>query len=96
MIFSHLTQKQKKGIQSATIFETQDLILKSSKSFKGVSAIGYSKNQWNKKVKQTLYWGENNLTPLSQNRLKPANRSKFKILSINSFKTGSRKRNTFK
>lgn len=69
VIFTHLTRKQKKGIQSATIFETQDLILKSSKSFKGVSAIGYSKNQWNKKVEQMLSWEESNLIPLDQNRL---------------------------
>jgi len=68
VIFSHLTQEQKKGIQSATIFETQDLILKSPKNFKGVSAIGYSKNQWNKKVEQMLSWEENNLIFLDKNQ----------------------------
>ena len=68
VIFSHLTQEQKKGIQSAIIFETQDLILKSYKNFKGVTAIGYSKNQWNKKMEQIFSEEENNLNSLNLNK----------------------------
>ena len=53
-IFSSLTQEQKNGIRSAFVFETQDLIVKSPTGFKGISAIGYSKNQWDKKAEQTI------------------------------------------
>ncbi len=52
-VFSSLTQKQKEGIKEALIFENQELILQSSSGFKGVSAIGYSKKQWDKKVLQS-------------------------------------------
>ena len=61
IIFSSLTQEQKKGIKSAFVFEKQDLILKSQKGFKGVSAIGYSKQQWDKKVLQNSDFTENKL-----------------------------------
>ena len=57
-VFSSLTKKQKGGIKEAVIFETQNLILKSSKGFKGVSAIGYSKDLWGKKNLQTSFFTE--------------------------------------
>ena len=60
IIFSELTEEQKKGIQSAFVFETQDLILKNDQGFKGVSAIGYSVGQWNQKREQSLSWTKNN------------------------------------
>ena len=53
-VFSDLTKEQKKGIKTVVIFETQDLILKSSEGFKRVKAIGYSKKQWNQKVEQAV------------------------------------------
>ena len=49
---SFLNEKQKNGIKETIVFETQDLILKSKEGLKGVSAIGYSKQQWNKKILQ--------------------------------------------
>ena len=55
-IFSSLTKKQKEGIKEAVIFETQNLILKGSKGFKGVLAIGYSKDLWEKKILQTSFF----------------------------------------
>lgn len=54
IIFSGLTQEQKEGIQSAFVFETQDLILKTSEGFKGIVAVGYSKKQWGKKILQSV------------------------------------------
>ena len=56
IIFSKLTQAQKESIKTALIFETQDLILKSAESFKGVSATGISQNQWDQKVGQISSW----------------------------------------
>ena len=41
-----LSAEQKQGIQSVKTFETQELILKSPKGFKGVSAKGYQKSTW--------------------------------------------------
>ncbi len=63
-IFSHLTSEQKKGIQSAVVFETQDLILKSQKKFKGVSAIGYSQSQWDETAYQALFEPSNKAAAL--------------------------------
>ena len=65
IIFSALTQKQKDGVKEVSIFENQELILKGPKIFKGVSAIGYPKNQWDNKVLQTYSWTESNLEPNS-------------------------------
>lgn len=56
IVFSNLTKEQKEGIQSALVFETQDLILKNTTKLKGVSAIGYSQNQWREVVLQSSLW----------------------------------------
>ena len=68
VIFSSLTQEQKNGIRSAFVFETQDLIVKSPTGFKGISAIGYSKNQWNKKAEQIVPWTKSHLDSLNLNQ----------------------------
>lgn len=61
ILFSSLTKKQKEGIKETIVFETQDLILKTTEGFKGISAIGYSANQWDKKVSQASSLTEINL-----------------------------------
>ena len=53
-LFSNLTPEQEKGIKKIIVFETQELILKSEEGFKGISAIGYSDYQWNKKLETAL------------------------------------------
>ena len=67
-VFSSLTQKQREGIKEALIFENQELILKSLHGFKGISAIGYSQEQWDKKVLQNSLFtninSENEPAPL--------------------------------
>ena len=52
--FSNLTPDQQKGIKKVIVFETQELILKSGGGVKGISAIGYSDYQWNKKLETAL------------------------------------------
>ena len=73
-LFPHLTQEQKKGIQSISIYESQNLILKSANTFKGILAIGYSKEQWDKKAKQSNFLLPNLAStpssPLGQNSLR--------------------------
>lgn len=64
IIFSQLTKKQSEGIKNALVFETQNLILKSSEGFKGVSTIGYSKKQWDKQIEQIFYEGTTPKNPL--------------------------------
>ncbi|MCY4321095.1 MAG: FtsX-like permease family protein [Bdellovibrionaceae bacterium] len=53
-LFPNLTQEQSARIKSSHIFETQELILKSKQGFKGVSAIGYSDDKWNKELENSL------------------------------------------
>lgn len=52
IIFSTLNQEQQEGIKDAFIFESQELILQSSRGFKGVSAVGYSDERWTAKLLQ--------------------------------------------
>ena len=52
--FANLTKEQKEGIKNILVFETQELILKSEQGFKGVSARGYSKQEWEKKLETAL------------------------------------------
>ena len=52
--FLNLTKKQREGIKSALVFEIQELILKSEQGFKGISARGYSEQQWNQKLETAL------------------------------------------
>ena len=53
LFFSNLTKEQEEGIKKAIVFETQELILKSEQGFKGVSARGYSDQNWNKILETT-------------------------------------------
>ena len=75
LFFSNLTKEQTKGIETSIVFEAQELILKSEQGFKGVSAIGYSKQQWNKKLETALTTAnnltENNFTVYKPSPLKP-------------------------
>ena len=48
--FPNLSKDQEKVIKKVLVFENQELILKSEKGFKGVSARGYTEYQWNKKL----------------------------------------------
>ncbi|MDE0092272.1 MAG: hypothetical protein OXN83_03180, partial [Oligoflexia bacterium] len=54
LFFLNLTKEQKKQIKKFTVFETQELILKSKDGFKGISAIGYSEKKWNKKLETAV------------------------------------------
>ena len=61
-----LSPEQKKVLKSSQVFEKQELILNKAKLFQGVSAKGYSKEQWNKIKSQSLKKTWMNMTPHSQ------------------------------
>ena len=60
--FPNLSKDQEKIIKKILVFEIQELILKSATGFKGVSARGYTEEEWNEKLKTALT-AENILTP---------------------------------
>ncbi len=49
-----LSLEQKRGIQSITFFETQEVILQSTEGFKGVLAIGHPQQEWDKMLSQAF------------------------------------------
>ena len=88
-LFSSLTKEQKAGIKEVLLFEKQDLILKTSKGFKGVSAIGYTEKQWQENFSKFSnnieVWTENStLSPILKNPAKEVVLSYELFLEMNS------------
>ena len=92
LFFSNLTKEQEKGIKKVLVFETQELILKSKEGFKGVSARGYSEQQWNKKLETALttesFLPENNFIPVAPSPLKMESKKEILLSHELSLETG--------
>ena len=63
-LFQSLDAQQKQGIQSVQTFEIQELILKSPKGFKGVSAKGYDNAIWEQIKESSFIENQPPLSPI--------------------------------